>query len=208
MNFRTCTKCKKEKLLSEENFAFYSGKYEARCKECRKEYHKEHYQKVKHKISKRRSEHHKKYWLENKETLSEQYKIYWKSYYEKNKEKKIQYQVDYKREQRKDPAVRMRNNVSGQIRNALKKNKTSKNSPTWSKLPYTPLQLKEHLEKQFDSNMTWGNYGSYWHIDHVIPQSLLLYDSMEHPNFIKCWSLSNLQPLEAKENMSKGNKTS
>ena len=102
----------------------------------------------------------------------------------------------------------MRNNVSGQIRNALKKNKTSKNSPTWSKLPYTPLQLKEHLEKQFDSNMTWGNYGSYWHIDHVIPQSLLLYDSMEHPNFIKCWSLSNLQPLEAKENMSKGNKTS
>ena len=29
---------------------------------------------------------------------------------------------------------------------------------------------------------------------------------MEHPNFIKCWSLSNLRPLEASENMSKHDK--
>ena len=40
----------------------------------------------------------------------------------------------------------------------------------------------------------------------IYPQSKLLYDSMEHPNFLKCWALENLQPLEAKENISKGNR--
>jgi len=73
-------------------------------------------------------------------------------------------------------------------------------------LPYTQEQLKEHLENQFDSKMTWDNYGTYWHIDHIYPQSLLPYDSLEHPNFQKCWALENLRPLEAKANIKKGNK--
>lgn len=79
-------------------------------------------------------------------------------------------------------------------------------SSTWVALPYTPEQLKEHLQAQFDAHMTWDNYGSYWHIDHIFPQSRLPYDSMEHPNFIKCWALENLQPLEAIENIKKSNK--
>ena len=29
---------------------------------------------------------------------------------------------------------------------------------------------------------------------------------MEHPNFQKCWALSNLRPLEAFENIRKSNK--
>jgi 5-methylcytosine-specific restriction endonuclease McrA len=28
-----------------------------------------------------------------------------------------------------------------------------------------------HLEKQFDKNMSWGNYGVYWEVDHIIPLS-------------------------------------
>ena len=40
----------------------------------------------------------------------------------------------------------------------------------------------------------------------IYPQSKLPYDSMTHPNFLKCWALENLQPLEAKENISKGNR--
>ena len=54
--------------------------------------------------------------------------------------------------------------------------------------------------------MSWENYGIYWQIDHIYPQSLLPYDSMDHPNFLKCWSLDNLRPLEATENIRKGNK--
>ena len=56
--------------------------------------------------------------------------------------------------------------------------------------------------------MTWENQGSYWHIDHIKPKSLFEYDSIDHPEFKKCWSLDNLQPLEAKENMRKNNKYS
>ena len=106
----------------------------------------------------------------------------------------------------------LRSRVSCSINKALKKLNLPKDSPTWSKLPYTPLQLKEHLESLWEDWMNWDNYGKYdlnirtWHIDHIMPQSKLLYDSMEHPNFIKCWSLSNLQPLEAKENIKKSNK--
>ena len=62
--------------------------------------------------------------------------------------------------------------------------------------------------------MTWNNWGPYnakqwkdddsstwtWNIDHIIPQSDLPYLSMEEENFRKCWALSNLRPLSAKQN--------
>jgi len=60
--------------------------------------------------------------------------------------------------------------------------------------------------------MTWENHGKFsndrktWHIDHIIPQSLLLFDNIEHPNFKKCWALENLRPISAKENLKKSNK--
>ena len=34
----------------------------------------------------------------------------------------------------------------------------------------------------------------------------LPFESMDEPNFQKCWALENLQPLEASENIRKGNK--
>lgn len=70
---------------------------------------------------------------------------------------------------------------------------------------YTIDDLKKHLEKQFDSNMNWENYGSYWHIDHKIPMSIFNFETPADIDFIRCWSLKNLQPLEAKKNISKRN---
>lgn len=73
----------------------------------------------------------------------------------------------------------------------------------------TPEELREHLESQFEDWMTWENYGNgegFWNIDHIIPQSELPYDSLEHPNFLKCWGLSNLRPLCSIKNSSKGNR--
>jgi len=76
-------------------------------------------------------------------------------------------------------------------------------------LPYTPQQLKEHIESQFEDWMNWENWGlgnGCWNIDHIYPQSLLPYDSLEHPNFQKCWALENLRPLCAIKNLKKSNK--
>jgi len=53
--------------------------------------------------------------------------------------------------------------------------------------------------------MSWENYGK-WHIDHIIPISKFNFITSEHLDFKRCWALKNLQPLEAKQNMSKGKK--
>jgi hypothetical protein len=66
--------------------------------------------------------------------------------------------------------------------------------------------------------MNWGNRGKFdpktwddndtstwkWQLDHIIPHSDLPYDSVEDENFKKCWSLENLRPLSAKQNVIDG----
>ena len=77
----------------------------------------------------------------------------------------------------------------------------------WESLvSFTADQLKKHLEKLFKPGMTWENYGTHWHIDHKIPIAAFNYSQPEHIDFKLCWSLVNLQPLEAKENLSKRDK--
>jgi hypothetical protein len=69
---------------------------------------------------------------------------------------------------------------------------------------YTLEQLMMHLESKFDSKMTWENYGSYWHVDHIVGVANFNYNSYEDEAFKKCWSLANLQPLYGPDNMAKG----
>ena len=122
---------------------------------------------------------------------------------EKSKEKRRSYVNEWHKQRRKnDIFYKLHYNFSRQVRKVMKKNSVG----IFSKLSYTPQQLKVHLETQFDKNMNWDNYGSYWHVDHIVPRDMLRYDSYQHPNFQKCWALSNLQPLEARSNMRKGNK--
>tara|TARA_R110002110_G_C13359431_1_gene709286 strand:+ start:144 stop:1322 length:1179 start_codon:yes stop_codon:yes gene_type:complete len=110
----------------------------------------------------------------------------------------------YRRKQREDPKVRFRCSIGTSVHHALKRLNTTKGGgKTFSNLPYTPEQLFAHIESQFDEHMTWDNYGPYWALDHIIPQAALPYGSMKHPNFVKCWALENLQPLERGENARK-----
>ena len=53
--------------------------------------------------------------------------------------------------------------------------------------------------------MTWGNYGE-WHVDHILPISVYNIQEIGDEEFMKCWSLSNLQPMWGKENIRKSNK--
>jgi len=126
--------------------------------------------------------------------------------YNLNKPERMEYKRLQQQKYRENPVYRMREAVSKHVHRAVTKQGSSKDNQTWEALPYTPDDLREHLESQFDENMSWDNYGSYWHIDHIYPQSRLPYDSLEHENFQLCWSLSNLQPLEATENIRKSNK--
>lgn len=141
-----------------------------------------------------------------KNGLSEQqkikFRIYKKKYVEQNREKiNEKYRVRHKN----DIFFKIRKNISGRINKVLKHNNSQKFGQSILKfLGYSISDLKNHLESQFDSKMTWVNYGIYWHIDHIVPQSCLPYTSMNDDNFKKCWSLSNLRPLDAKTNILDG----
>lgn len=65
--------------------------------------------------------------------------------------------------------------------------------------------LITHIEKQFSSGMTWGNYGFRgWHIDHKIPCSKFNLTDPLHQR--ACFHYTNLQPLWAADNFKKGNR--
>jgi hypothetical protein len=51
--------------------------------------------------------------------------------------------------------------------------------------------------------MTWDNYGE-WHVDHIQPCAS--FDLSDPKQLAECFNWSNLQPLWAKENISKGAK--
>lgn len=63
-------------------------------------------------------------------------------------------------------------------------------------------EARVHLEASFSQGMSWLNYGK-WHVDHIIPIS----SAKNKEQLEKLWHYSNLQPLWAKDNLSKSDKT-
>ena len=61
--------------------------------------------------------------------------------------------------------------------------------------------FKSHLRKSFYADMTMENYGSYWHIDHIIPKSS--FDLNDVDQSAICWHYTNLEPLLATDNLHK-----
>ena len=60
-----------------------------------------------------------------------------------------------------------------------------------------------HIERQFREGMGWHNWGK-WVIDHILPCSS--FNFWIEGNIQMCFHFSNLQPLWAHENMTKGSK--
>jgi hypothetical protein len=110
--------------------------------------------------------------------------------------------IDKLREKRRsDPIFRLKDAIRGSIRAYLGSRKTRRGS-TFEIVGCTPDFLREHLERQFKPGMTWDNYGSHWHVDHRIP--LASGRTSDEVKGLSHWT--NLQPLEALENLIKSDK--
>lgn len=113
---------------------------------------------------------------------------------------------------------KIRKSVSNSIRKCLASQKLKKDNKTFKAVGYTIQELKNHLESKFEYWMNFDNWGIYnrstwddndsttwvWNIDHIIPHSTFNYTSMTDEDFKKCWSLNNLRPLSAKQNVLDG----
>ena len=68
-------------------------------------------------------------------------------------------------------------------------------------------ELKSYLEFKFLPDMSWDNYGQYgWHIDHIKPLSS--FNLTDRKQLLEACHYTNLQPLWAKDNLSKSDKIS
>jgi hypothetical protein len=193
---KICIKCGEELPATLENFHKHGNGLRNDCKVCnnkkKKQWHEENKEYV---IIKNRN-----WYSKNKEI---QYKRH-KKWRKENKEivnKSARELMARKCDE--DPKFRLNKNMRTAIWRSLKGNK---NGARWELLVgYTTEQLKEHLEKQFQYGMEWGNYGN-WHVDHERPISSFNFTSPEDPEFKQCWALENLQPLWAEDNIRKNGK--
>lgn len=122
------------------------------------------------------------------------------------RKKKNESQKKYNFEKRKDVVYIFKKRLRRWIERCIsgKKAKASREY-----VNYSPQEFKKHIERLFKEGMSWDNYGE-WHVDHIRPLSSfdfldkngkILIDEVKKAN-----SLSNLQPLWAKENLSKNDK--
>jgi hypothetical protein len=84
---------------------------------------------------------------------------------------------------------------------AFKRIGQSKPTDTAALLGCSWEEAKTHIESLFTEGMSWNNYGS-WHIDHIVP--IASATTLEEAKALN--HISNLQPLWAKDNLTKGAK--
>ena len=150
----------------------------------------------------RLKKNHKNWAEKNKEHL----KQYLKEYREKNIDNIRKTKRDYERNRKaRDPLYKLISNFRTAIYQVLKESNVEKNKHYFDILQYTPEQLITHLELKFKDTMTWDNYGE-WHVDHKLPITHFNIQEMGDSEFMKCWSLDNLQPMWGDENIKKSNK--
>ena len=157
------------------------------------------------------SAYQKDYYSSNKEKK----KVASKAYYESHKDEKLAYNREYLKdpENRKkynehQVAYMRRNPAYTLARDTIKRLyigvKTGlKTSAVFDLVGYTSEDLRAHMEDLFTEGMSWDNHGE-WHIDHIKPIAVFKAEGVTDLRIIN--ALSNLQPLWAEDNLSKGAK--
>ena len=148
--------------------------------------------------------------IKNKTSIQEERKEHYKNNREKyianaeewgknNREKRSQSQMKY-----------INNNINAKFAQRLRNRLYSalkgvnKSSTTIDLLGCTIPEFLNHMENKFTPEMNWENYGSYWEMDHIKPCDSFDLSKLEEQK--KCFTFTNIQPLEKIENRKKSNK--
>lgn len=167
-------------------------------------YNKEYRKKNKEKVDAQT-----KTWKENNPEKMAEYKKNWaKNNPEKVKQSRKKRQDknrQWKNEQyATNPIYKLGVNIRNHATKISQIVKTKKGKTSLEYLGCTLEEFKAHIESQWQEGMTWENHSADgWHIDHIKPIDWYIKNS-DDP-----WQANhytNLQPLWAKENLSKNNK--
>jgi hypothetical protein len=206
----------KEKLLLQ------SKEYREKNKDKRKEYLENNKDKIKQQVN----QYNKIYNQINKEKISLNQKEYYKNnkeviiknvkeYYENNKEVILNNVKEYSKNNREkiyqyrnkkiqsNPLFKLNCNIRRLIGNSIKNKGYKKLTKSELILGYSVKEFKLYLESQFQSWMSWDNYGKYngelnygWDIDHIVPVS----SATTEEDILRLNHYTNLQPLCSKIN--------
>lgn len=105
------------------------------------------------------------------------------------------------KKRRKDPKHKIRYNLSRRFHALMKTVKKGGAHSLSTLLGCTTTHLRKHIESQFKRGQRWDNYGTKWHIDHILPVASFNHNNPEQVK--RCWHYSNLRPLCATKNVEK-----
>jgi hypothetical protein len=209
-DYQTCTECltsKKFKEFRKQNKCT-TGRSK-KCNECINKNFRESKDKEKAALKAREyraknkdrvAKHAKMSRERNKEKLKQkrstpEQKAKEKVWREARKSRNPRIYADYvKKRKEEDLEYKVSQNLRNRVIKAIK-GKSKKSARTLELLGCTVEFLKDYLQERFLPTMTWENYGSLWHIDHIKPcASFNLLDPEEQK---ACFHYTNLQPLFA-----------
>lgn len=218
---RLCKDCRKNEYTKNRTAVLEKRKeYRKNNKEKIKLYKSEYYKENKKEVLKK----NKKWIEENKDRKKETDKI-WNKLNRKKKTKSgkkwSEGNIEKVRESRKkwrknnpewhkkymkrrcsnDVGFRLKHNLRKRIWDALKGR--SKSNRTVVLIGCSVEFLVKYIERKFQKEMTWNNYGE-WHIDHIKP--CISFDLIKEEEQRSCFHYSNLQPLWKLDNLRKGSK--
>jgi hypothetical protein len=144
----------------------------------------------------------KRYYEVNKEQINLQRK----AYRETNKEKvRLQERMRDGKKRQTNINFKLSKGLRTRLWSAIKDNQ--KAGSAVKDLGCSIDKLKSYLESKFLPGMSWDNHGQYgWHIDHIKPLSS--FDLTDRKQLLEACHYTNLQPLWAKDNLSKSDKIS
>lgn len=150
-------------------------------------------------------ERRRELYQKNKEKEKERQKKYYQNLTPEQKAKRNKWFREYRAERKNsDPAFLMMQRLRERMHKALRRANSKKKSHMMDSIGCTPEFLVNYLKVRFKPGMTWDNYGSEWHIDHVRP--LADFDLRKKSEQLKANHYTNLQPMWATENLAKSNK--